>query len=118
MAPAYLPERHVGFEADLLFQVPGHGLSLAPAFAHPDLTLSIFGATGDHLVHQADIRAPSYVAYPIVMVSNCDRYHFLLSIVQHPHLHCVVVSSSDDSLRRWLEFSSGGRGSSATGSII
>ena len=107
LAPADLPEGHVVLELDNLFLLPSERLSLVRTIlrgADPHFACTVFGTTGDHFVHQADIRAPCDVAYPVTMTTN-GCFKRCLFTTKFPELDLVVITTCDQTLGRRLEFS-------------
>ena len=90
-------------KSDRLGLRPSLVLILAVALRSPHFASTIFGAAGDHFVHQPNVRAPGDVSYPVIMRANFDLRRCLFAVLKQPKVDIMVVSSSDESLGWRLE---------------
>ena len=76
------------------------------AVLFPNLTCHIFGTTCYHFCHESNIAAPSYVSYPVLVLSNFSLLFWSLTIfiLELPYDNFVIITSRHNSFGWRLEF--------------
>ena len=89
LTPADLPEWNLFGDVNVLC-CPWVFLVLSVVLPH--LAGHVLGATGDHLVHEADVVAPCDISNPITVLTKLCLC-WLSTVIELPEVNFVIVSS-------------------------